>query len=665
MSIVRHINLKISVRIYAGFAMTLTLLLAVGVIGGYGLEREKNNFDTFNQQAHMATLGLEINTHIAEVRRASQGYFMTGEEAQNALARRAMSDLEMKLDSALSSITITEDRQAVTDISTGFKTFQENFGTFVEQQGTLALLLSDTIQPANADMTDKMQALIDRTARTQDTDSALLNLMLAKAAFSQYVASHDSEDFARSKVTLDKASAALALLDTAMPNEHEAIAAIRTAVETSVKAQEDYAGQRHEEDQLFKQTMENLGNQIAEKANDLKENALINMETTQKTTAANIRLTQWWNIILSCSALLLGMLLAWVIARGIIRPLRGITGTMERLAQNDKTVEVPALVNRDEIGQMARAVLVFKENALRMDQMAAAQEEEKRRSTAEKERLMNELAETFENNVHGVVQAVTTASINLQKIAEALHEGAGDVQRNATTVAAAAEQASTNIDTVAGTATELSASITEISRQVVQSTNIAQTAVIQAEKTSNIMEDLAKGTSKIDEVISLISDIATQTDLLALNATIEAARAGDMGKGFTVVASEVKILSSQTARATSEIIQQIAAIQESTGQAVEAIATITNIIGEINNISSAIASAVEEQSAATREIAHNVEQVAMGTRDVSANIVGVMQGAQQSGNGAADVLTAASGLSEQSLLLTQQVNQFIAHIRAH
>ena len=357
------------------------------------------------------------------------------------------------------------------------------------------------------------------------------------------------------------------------------------------------------------------------------------------------------------------LVLGLLIGRGISAPLFKMTRNMGELASGDLEVDISGQEYHNEIGEMADAVQVFKDNAIRVKKMEAEQVEQEKRAAEEKTRLMNQMADDFQASVGDVVQTVSSASTQLQSSAQSMTAISEETSAQATAVAAASEQASANVQTVASAAEELSGSISEISRQVDQSTKIAGTAVNAAQKADDMVQGLAMSAQKIGEVVELITDIADQTNLLALNATIEAARAGEAGKGFAVVASEVKNLANQTARATEEISGQIGGIQNATQDSVQAIQDITKTIGEISVISSAIAAAVEEQGAATSEIARNVEQAAAGTGEVSSNIQGVTQAASEAGVTSSQVLGAANELSRQSEQLKSEVSKFMAQIR--
>ncbi|MBF0336004.1 MAG: HAMP domain-containing protein [Alphaproteobacteria bacterium] len=355
--------------------------------------------------------------------------------------------------------------------------------------------------------------------------------------------------------------------------------------------------------------------------------------------------------------------IAYFTSNGIINPVKALTAIMLRLAKGDKTVEVAGRDRGDEIGEMAKAVEVFKRNAIEMDRLTAEQEEQKKRAEIEKRRSMNEMADNFEASVKGVVQTVASASTQMEGNAQTMSSVAEETNHQAAAVAAASEEASANVQTVASAAEELSSSISEISRQVSQAARIAGQAVEEARHTNGIIQGLASAAGKIGEVVSLINDIASQTNLLALNATIEAARAGDAGKGFAVVANEVKNLANQTGRATDEISAQIAAVQAATKETVLVIRSIGGTIATISEIASAIASAVEEQGAATNEIARNVQQASAGTQEVSSNIGGVTQSASHVSEVASQVLHVSQDLEGEAGRLENLVADYLEKVK--
>ncbi len=351
------------------------------------------------------------------------------------------------------------------------------------------------------------------------------------------------------------------------------------------------------------------------------------------------------------------------IVRKLVRSITSMSRRMSTLSQGDTAVTIPGVGRPDEIGEMATAVEIFRENAIEVERMRVAQEQQRHQAEQDKRQTMNQLADAFDTSVRNIVSTVSSAARQLQSNAQSMSANADQTTRQCTVVATAAEQASVNVQTVASATEELTSSINEISRQVMASTRIGTTAVEEATRANATVAGLTEAAQKIGAVVQLINEIASQTNLLALNATIEAARAGEAGKGFAVVASEVKNLANQTAKATEDIQAQVGQMQAVTGVTVNAIQTITGTIRQMSEISTAIASAVEEQGSATREIARNVSEASRGTQEVSSNIVGVSNAARETGEAANETLSAANDLGAQSENLAREVERFISRVR--
>ena len=373
---------------------------------------------------------------------------------------------------------------------------------------------------------------------------------------------------------------------------------------------------------------------------------------------------------LSLSAILLavGLSLAfgciWAVVARVLRPLTKLAAALHELSEGNFGVELPGLGRKDEIGDLAGAALIFKDNMVANDRLRAEQTEAERRAAEQRKAEMCRLADSFEAAVGEIVQTVSSTSTELEASASTLTRTAETTQKLSTAAAVASEEASTNVQSVASATEELTSSVTEIGRQVEQSTKIAGEAVKQAEQTDARMADLSKAADRIGDVVKLITTIAEQTNLLALNATIEAARAGEAGRGFAVVAQEVKALAAQTAKATGEISQQIAGMQASTQESVISIKEIGGTISRISAIASTIAAAVEEQGAATQEIARNVQQAAAGTNQVASNITDVNRGTAETGSASSQVLSSAQSLASESNRLKLEVHKFLATVRA-
>lgn len=368
-------------------------------------------------------------------------------------------------------------------------------------------------------------------------------------------------------------------------------------------------------------------------------------------------------IVIAAASILVIAFAGYTVVTGVTRPLAGMQGAMRQLAEGNLEADVPYLTRKDEIGSMAAAVQVFKDNGLERRRLEAEQAEQ--RAVAERRAMaIEQVINGFDSDVSLILRTVAAASSELEATAASLSASAEESAQSATTVSAASEQASANVQTVAGASEELDASIAEIANRVQSSADVAGKALKAANETETMVEGLVASAEKIGSVVELINDIAGQTNLLALNATIEAARAGEAGKGFAVVATEVKSLASQTAKATEEIDAQITDMQGATGRVAAAIRSIGDIIQRISESSSAVAAAVEQQSAATREIVRNITEAATGTQQVSSNIVAVTQAATHTGAGASQVLTSSQELARQSETLKGKVETFFADIRA-
>ncbi|RED51236.1 methyl-accepting chemotaxis protein [Aestuariispira insulae] len=362
--------------------------------------------------------------------------------------------------------------------------------------------------------------------------------------------------------------------------------------------------------------------------------------------------------------LVMALMNIWWTRSHLVHPLDEMRGIMGRLTHGDTAVDIPHQGWKNEMGDMWREVLIFKEKLIENKRLEAEQDAAKAAAETAKRAMLSKLADDFRSSVGVVVGSVSAAATQLNGSAGQLSSSAHESAQRAMTVSAAAEQAATNVQTVAAAAEELAVSEQEISRHVQNATRVASGAVKQAHDSHASVDNLSRAVKKVSEVLGLITDIAEQTNLLALNATIEAARAGEAGKGFAVVANEVKNLANQTAKATEEINDHIGEIQVASRQTGDALGAIAHTVDEINDIASAISDAVEQQTLATREIARNVEEASAGTTEVSSNIAAVNNAASETGTESGRIVDAANDLLDKSKALESEVGKFLTEVQA-
>jgi len=404
---------------------------------------------------------------------------------------------------------------------------------------------------------------------------------------------------------------------------------------------------------------------ILKLSDGLRSDLTADQQRIETDTNATIGETERLILMLALGGLALGAVLALMLGNGISRPTIAMCKAMRELASGNFDVVLPGLGRKDEIGEMAGAVEEFKVQAVtKAERDAAASEAQNKEAAAARRAELIRFADDFETAVGAIVSNVSASAVQLESAASTLTRTAETTQTLSSQVAGVSEQASSNMQSVATATEELSASVEEIGRQVRDSSRIAEAAVVQAKETDGRIGKLSHAAQQIGEVVKLITAIAEQTNLLALNATIEAARAGEAGRGFAVVASEVKSLASQTAKATDEISSHIAGMQGATAESVAAIKEIGATIGQISTIATSIASAVEEQGAATQEIACSVQNVAQGTQAAATDIGQVNRGAAETGSASEEVLNSAKTLSAESTRLRAELDRFMANIRA-
>lgn len=663
------LNLRIRGRLYGGFGVLILFGVVLAGFAVWQLWAIRESVDDMTIQSKNAIRAGGIATDLHAIRRGILRYTFDQNAESLADADKRLANISVLLDTAVRTVRAEERRVA-------YKGIQQDIGELKSKR----IALEDTIKQMIADRTalyaegDRLAAnikkLTDATRRTPSAEVvAALEAELLRVRMSnwRFIVSRNQQDVTIFKNSIKSASELIANLERLdLPQGADPVlASIKSGLANYSSGFERASAKLIMGDEIYYKTVTPL----IVSAIDKIDAVVTSLEGAfaRTTGGVNQRIdgTVTMQQLVAGSALIVGFLVAFLIGRGIIRPLSGLTSGMKELAEGNFDVVLPGLERKDEVGDMAQAVEGFKVKA---EEKARAEAEAKARqdqiAAEQRKRDMYQLANVFEKAVGEIVETVSSASTELEASASTLTSSASRAQELTTLVAAASEEASTNVQSVASATEEMTSSVNEISRQVAESANIAQEAVAQARRTNERVGELVKAAARIGDVVELINTIAGQTNLLALNATIEAARAGDAGRGFAVVASEVKALAEQTARATGEISQQISSIQTATQESVGAIQEIGDTIGRMSEISSTIASAVEEQGAATREISRNVQQAAQGTMQVSSNITDVQRGSVETGSASSQVLSAAQSLSGESNRLKLEVGKFLSTVRA-
>jgi methyl-accepting chemotaxis protein len=476
---------------------------------------------------------------------------------------------------------------------------------------------------------------------------------------------HDQQAFPRADLALANLHKVLESLDPAMKtiSFQNTFAQMLTFINDYAETYRRGHEILQELDGLLKGAMRERAAGITASANAIRASVEDAEHAADQSAHRLIASTSIVMLAIAVGALALGLAIAWLLGLSIAGPIVQMADAMKRLASGDLDVEVRGIERTDEIGMLAKSMLVFKQNAILtrrlQSEQAAAQE-----ARAERAERLELLTQAFEDKVGVLAKVLSDAAATMNETATSMSATADQTKQQSAAVVGAAEEASANVQTVAQAAEELSASLAEINAQMSRSNAFAAKAVADANRTDSIVKALAANAQKIGDVTDLINAIAAQTNLLALNATIEAARAGDAGRGFAVVANEVKQLAGQTAKATGEISSQIRHAQDATREAVEAIRNIAATIQSMNEIIAAIASSVGQQDGATEAIAENAQRAASGTRLVTNSIAGVRSAAATADATALRVLEASADLSRYSTELQREFENFLTDVKA-
>jgi methyl-accepting chemotaxis protein len=663
------LNFRIRGRLYGGFGALVLFGLAMAVFAVWQLSEIRTQVAALTLQSTNTIRVEEIATELEAGRRALLRYVFDHDEKAFAEAESRLAKTGGLLDAAGKSTMSEEWRAAFRDVLREvevLKTKRGALGDAVRQM----IAGRDVLFTDGDKMAADVQKFVDAAAVTEFAGAANLlesRVLLVRIANWRFLATRDQKGLAIFNANVGKAQQQVAELEKA--NLPKDLAGLLAPVKAGIGKYSDAFGKTSSNlllgDEIYQKTLVPTIVSAIERLDGVKGSIGQVFKKTTVDTEDRIASIITVQEVVAGVAVLLGLAIAFVIAGGIIGPLSGLTSGMKELASGNFGVVLPGLGRKDEIGEMAQAVEVFKVKAEEKARVEAEAKATQDQIAAQQRKAdMVRLADDFESAVGEIIEAVSSASTELEASAGTLTSTAERTQGLTMSVAQSSEEASSNVKSVASAAEELSSSVSEIGRQVHESARFASEAVGQAHQTNDRVGELSKAASRIGDVVELISTIAGQTNLLALNATIEAARAGEAGRGFAVVASEVKALAEQTAKATGEIGQQITSIQTATQESVAAIREISGTIEKLSEISSTIAAAVEEQGAATQEISRNVQQAARGTQQVSSNITDVQRGASETGSASSQLLAAAQALSGDSNRLKLEVGRFLGSVRA-
>ena len=692
-SITLFARLRIGTRIYAGFAVILLLLAALGTLGVVSLKSIEGSLFGFARVSDGTVKTVEIDGGFVRLHRNVFIYAATGNAQALADARRNADELGKNI--AATATVMASDRKALLEgVGKTVAEYAANIESAAKERAGRDAALA-RMNAAGAKASADLGAIIKTAMTEYDYEAAAFSgvaqeaLMAARLVALRFVERPDAtlvDTFKQHHATY-RAAADELVRRLPIPERKRIVADAAELGDGYAKAFGELVALSVQLDKRVNATMAGQAETIAKALENLVKSQRAGLSDIDRQMTASMESTGATMIAIAIGALVFGLLIAFFIARSIVRPVSGLTGGMKELAGGNFDVVLPGLDRKDEVGEMAQAIETFKvmaaEKARREAEERQAEENRKanekrladereaaqaraaeEKAAADRKAAMHTLADQFERAVGNIVNSVSSASTELEAAATTLTQTADTTQELAGVVASASEEASANVQSVSAATDEMSSSVNEISRQVQESSRIAGEAVKQAQTTDARITSLSQAAGRIGDVVKLITAVAEQTNLLALNATIEAARAGEAGKGFAVVASEVKLLAAQTAKATTEISTQIAGMQTETSAAVGAIKEIGSTIAHISEIATSIASAVEEQGAATGEIARNVGEAAKGTAQVATNITDVNRGAGETGAASSQVLASAQQLAKEGGRLRTEVDKFLATVRA-
>jgi methyl-accepting chemotaxis protein len=663
-------TLRFRGKIMLGFAFVLAISAISMGMAYMGFERVAAGVASYRSSVTEADLARDIDRELISYRSLARYFVLTAKEEDAKAALAAEASLREAIVQSMKGTTNPARLDQITRLEREFRAFTKIFAKIVKLKDDSALIAKNQLARSGASFRFKVDDL-PGNADDQQIQAVQFGARKVADQFQAVAALVNTFVINSDQAVAASAQARLKFVEntlTVIPNTEEklvqALKEISALLEEYQQALVKLIDNAKEIDELAVEMAEST-TEILKGSNAMKADLLSDQQRLDAESSATIRETEELVLMLALGGFLLGGALAVLLGKGISRPMIAMCKAMRELASGNFDVVLPGLGRKDELGEMAGAVEEFKVQAVaKAERDAAAHDAQNKASSAARRTELIRFADDFEAAVGAIVSNVSASAVELETAAGTLTRTAETTQSLSSQVSGSSEEASTNMQSVASATEELSASVDEIGRRVRESSQIAEAAVLQAQQTDGRIGKLSRAAQEIGDVVKLITAIAEQTNLLALNATIEAARAGEAGRGFAVVASEVKSLASQTAKATDEISSHISGMQGATQESVAAIKEIGGTISQISGIAATISSAVEQQSSATQEIARSVQNVAQGTQEAAANIMRVNRGATETGEASENVLNSARALSTESTRLREELDRFMANIRA-
>jgi methyl-accepting chemotaxis protein len=660
-------RLKVRTRIFVGFGLLVVLSLALAgttllQLDGISAQmRQMNGLDATVAQV------MEANHALETIRRGISRYRIDRDAQSLQDLREAYGRVDRLLAQADTNTTSDARRQIFSEVIGSLHAYDAKLSQFLD-----VLKSTDSNQAALAAAGEELAARTNRLlgAVRATNDPALIEaasnadaaVLAARVAHFRFEATHDRNGPAAFTASVGQVTSTIGVLDHGAPELRAQVAPVLATLTAYTARFDGYAAGSLKALEMFdhelRPVMLSMQRQLATAVASLKQDFAGSVATADRTMSRAMLL----QAVLAGAGLAAGGALALLIGRGITVPLGGMTAAMTTLAAGDKTIDIPSRDGTDEIGDMARAVEVFRQNAIAAERLAEEQAAA-RDARARRQDAMDQHTQAFGNTIAEVMASVARSADGMRRAADAMTSAAGSVHEQATDTATSATKSSQDLTAVAAAVEELSASVDEISRQVTTAANVARQAVTRADASQGTMRGLTDATARIGDVVHLISTIAGQTNLLALNATIEAARAGEAGKGFAVVAGEVKALAAQTAKATADIGSQIATMRSVTDDAVGAMTEIGGIIGKMDAVAAAISSAVDQQSVTTREIASSIQAVSGVTVGTANAMAQVAEAADTASAASQDVQTGSGDIGRDTGTLRAKLDAFLTAVR--